>query len=337
MVAELPHVLMSGDIAFSLAARATLRVNEGDLDGAWSDILTLLRLARLIGQGPNSVEALVGQAISQLAQRAAQVYIEFGQPSGDAARRNLQDLATLPPAPEMSEKIHVSERMMFVDAVLLMQDPHDDAGRIVAEMSSAEGREGLNILRRSLEKAGHPAIDWDAVLAAGHPRFDRAGQALRKPTYQEQVAAANESKQSSDRSLAQIIERGRQQLATEGRKWLPANDKDGGELIAALVMSDISLLPKARGLIEQRERNLRVALAVIAFADAEAGFPERLEKLAPEYLDRVPEDYFSQAPLKYRETLVGRVVYSVGPNVQDQGGVHSDARGADDEAIAIPH
>jgi hypothetical protein len=336
MIAELPHVPASGDIAISLAARATLRVNDGDLDGAWSDILTLLRLARLNGQGPNVVEAVVGQAISQLAQNAAQVYLEFGHPSGDAARRNLQDLTSLSPLQAMADKVHVSERMMFVDAVLLMQDPDDDAGRILAEMSTAEGREGLKILRQSLEKAGHPPIDWDAALAAGHAWYDRAVGALRKPTYREQVAAADELGRSMDGSLAKVIEGGRQQFET-GQRWWSANDSGVGEVLAGVMMSDVSLLPKARGLIEQRARNLRVALAVVAFADAEGGFPETLEQLAPEYLDRVPEDYFSQAPLKYREKLVGRVVYSVGPNVRDEGGVHSDSGGADDEVVTIPH
>jgi hypothetical protein len=46
--------------------------------------------------------------------------------------------------------------------------------------------------------------------------------------------------------------------------------------------------------------------------------------LAPKYLAAVPNDLFSGRPLVYRPTGSGYVLYSVGPNGQDDGGRSSD-------------
>jgi hypothetical protein len=42
--------------------------------------------------------------------------------------------------------------------------------------------------------------------------------------------------------------------------------------------------------------------------------------LTPQYLDRVPADPFDGAPLRYRLLNSGYVIYSAGPDGQDNGG-----------------
>jgi hypothetical protein len=43
--------------------------------------------------------------------------------------------------------------------------------------------------------------------------------------------------------------------------------------------------------------------------------------LIPEYLDRVPQDCFRKAPLIFRKLPDGLVIYSVGPDGEDDGGL----------------
>ena len=70
------------------------------------------------------------------------------------------------------------------------------------------------------------------------------------------------------------------------------------------------------------ETLLQTHIALHAYRlDHEQQFPEKLDALVPEYLDRVPLDEFSGAPLIYRRTDRGFLIYSVGPDGVDNGGV----------------
>jgi hypothetical protein len=57
---------------------------------------------------------------------------------------------------------------------------------------------------------------------------------------------------------------------------------------------------------------------------AEGQFPETLQALVPEYLAAVPEDPIDLQPLRYRRDEEGYVVYSIGTNGVDDGGLASD-------------
>ncbi|HEY6227931.1 MAG TPA: hypothetical protein VI282_12480, partial [Verrucomicrobiae bacterium] len=56
---------------------------------------------------------------------------------------------------------------------------------------------------------------------------------------------------------------------------------------------------------------------------AEGKLPATLDKLAPKYLSKVPNDFMTGAPLKYKLTSnnSGYRLYSVGANRKDDGGV----------------
>lgn len=65
------------------------------------------------------------------------------------------------------------------------------------------------------------------------------------------------------------------------------------------------------------------ALRLAAYRLEHGNYPESLDSLAPEYVDRVPRDIFSAgraAAIHYRLEDARAVVYSVGPNGEDNGG-----------------
>lgn len=74
---------------------------------------------------------------------------------------------------------------------------------------------------------------------------------------------------------------------------------------------------------------LRAATAMLALAEYHRDrghFPERLEELVPEYLARVPIDYAVLQPLRYHRAGERYVLYSVGQNGFDDGGVDNSSR-----------
>ena len=64
-----------------------------------------------------------------------------------------------------------------------------------------------------------------------------------------------------------------------------------------------------------------IACGLERYRLAKGQFPNTLEALAPEFLERVPRDIINGGPLKYRRTADdGYVLYSIGWNEKDDGG-----------------
>lgn len=71
-----------------------------------------------------------------------------------------------------------------------------------------------------------------------------------------------------------------------------------------------------------RCRVTEVGLALEMYNTREGKYPESLEELLPDFLPSIPEDPFTGAPLKFKRSEKGVVVYSVGPNEEDEGGAY---------------
>jgi hypothetical protein len=66
----------------------------------------------------------------------------------------------------------------------------------------------------------------------------------------------------------------------------------------------------------------RVAIALERYRLAHGEFPESLDALAPQFMEKIPHDIIGGQPLHYRRTDDGQfVLYSVGWNETDDGGV----------------
>ncbi|MGH7989832.1 MAG: hypothetical protein ACREDS_06580, partial [Limisphaerales bacterium] len=66
----------------------------------------------------------------------------------------------------------------------------------------------------------------------------------------------------------------------------------------------------------------RIAIALERYCLAHGEFPESLDALAPQFMEKIPHDVIGGQPLHYRRTSDGQfVLYSVGWNETDDGGV----------------
>jgi hypothetical protein len=65
----------------------------------------------------------------------------------------------------------------------------------------------------------------------------------------------------------------------------------------------------------------RVAIALERYRLAHGDYPDSLDVLAPQFIDKVPHDLIGGQPLKYRKTNNNFVLYSIGWNEKDDGGV----------------
>lgn len=75
-----------------------------------------------------------------------------------------------------------------------------------------------------------------------------------------------------------------------------------------------------------------VTLALENFRNETGRLPEKLEELVPKYFEEVPEDPFTGWELEYRRTEKGYLIYSVGRDREDNGGLEKvDKKQSDDK------
>jgi hypothetical protein len=62
-------------------------------------------------------------------------------------------------------------------------------------------------------------------------------------------------------------------------------------------------------------------LAIREYHRRQGVCPSRLDELVPDHLPRLPIDYVDRKPLRYRRTDDGYLLYSIGLNGKDDGGI----------------
>jgi hypothetical protein len=105
-------------------------------------------------------------------------------------------------------------------------------------------------------------------------------------------------------------------LAAEEGRDLPRD-----AILTLLLLPALDKLGQASWRKHAQVRSLAALIAVERFRQAGGRWPARLDELAPRFLAAVPLDPYDGKPLRYRRLGDGVVVYSVGEDRADDGGV----------------
>ncbi|MEX2673537.1 MAG: hypothetical protein WD294_15675 [Phycisphaeraceae bacterium] len=110
------------------------------------------------------------------------------------------------------------------------------------------------------------------------------------------------------------------------------------ELVMILAMLDFSHMSSVADRTEMLEDLERVAIALGGYRAEHGRYPESLEALVPDLLAAVPQDIFDTEGGHVRYLLEDDrvVIYSVGPNGEDNGGVDFDDFRKGDLGMAWP-
>jgi hypothetical protein len=159
-------------------------------------------------------------------------------------------------------------------------------------------------------------IPYEKSMMSGNHWHDGYLAAVRQPTYAQRHAAI---------------------LACEQT----ANDLVHNNHVGMLSPSwGLGLFIPALNRIEQRWetsraelRLTRVAIALAQYKSDRGGYPQTLADLVPNVLPALPTDNFTDRPLIYSRKEQGYILYSVGPNMLDDGG--TNAPSADDIIASV--
>ncbi len=329
--ALLPSVQKCRYAATAFACRAMLHLGEGRSDEAWQDLLACHRLARHVGRGGTLIEALVGIAIDAVASKADLVFLEHAKFDARQMTKCVSDLHALQSLPDLVVKVDLCERFNLLEVVTLVN------------------RHGIEFLERMSDGAPRKKSDpfvsslledtnWDPALKNVNRWYNRLATVLREPDR----ATRDKKLEQFENSIKQMKRdfKGAEELAKailDGKAVPETKGRLVGDILIVLMLPATHKVQGAADRAEQTQRNLHIAFALAAYQREHGKYPEKLDALAPKYLAKVPNDYFTGKPLVYRPTEKGYLLYSFGPNGKDdEGKGREDDVRCDDISVRMP-
>lgn len=285
-----------------LLLRGTRRMAEGDVPAAWDDVLACYRLARLIGQSPSTIGLLVSYALEADANLGAQALICSDRLSATQARQCLRDLDALRPLSQAVDVINFGERLTTLDSFCRLA-----TGRLSPEAVGQAKPDGTFKGR---------LLDCNVVLKEVNRHMDEMVSLMQLPDPVEREA---ELKRFLDEFLVEMD------------SWSPfiaglfGNSESMSRIFAKSLLSlmapAMQRTRSAEASAEARIELTRLGFALAVNQRENGSYPKTLAELAPAILPEVPLDSCSGEDFIYRRTEDGFVLYSVGFNLTDDGGV----------------
>ena len=306
----LPYLNLERQACRALLIRALIRLNEGDTDGFAADTQAVHGIAWLLAQDSTMVSRVMALELERSTCKVRRIGVESGRLAPDAMRRMLRQSIDAGDPPPIVDSVDNCERFICLDALQIMARS-DDQGRAA--------------IFNGLCNANTPSvafhfwpIDFNACMRNMNRGDDDMIAAIKKPTYAEREQAFRIIDMRLD--------------------WI--RQQQGVRIMLSSDWPSIMWLPAFRQASRRvdsvkTEMNLtKLALALELFKAANATYPTALSQLRPAYLAEIPNDIFSDHPLIYARTDKGYTLYSVGPNMIDDGG--KSTAPADDLVVSRP-
>jgi hypothetical protein len=330
----LPGLVVYRELARALSIRITMNMSQGKIDEVIADSLTCHRLGRLVGQGPFLIDSLVGIAIDSMACRADVLTAHYGKLSPEtikAWRQQLQGLAAFPP---VLERINVSERFSYLDAVFGMVRVGPSA---LDQLAGKTGGQKVAFKDIVFKAWFNTVVDWDDVLRRGNQWYDELVAVARKRTYQQRREGFLELDQKLEKTTRSFRDPKALvgALLTDGKQSGTVMSRMVSNILVSMLLPAVGKATIAEDRLVMHNRLVDVSLALAAYRQETRQYPVQLEQLVPKYLDKIPEDLFVGKPVRYQRKSRGYVLYSVGPNQEDNQGQRQDAD-RDDVGFQIP-
>jgi hypothetical protein len=277
--------------------------------------MALHRLARLVSQFPSLISQLQAVSFEASASDAAR-YALTKTPFPEAKLPGvLADLWSLPPASNVPDAVSRGERFMWLDVVMMLSRGTD----IKAELGGPEADGRL--------------LDCNAMLREANYWSDQLVEALKTPRFGPDGEPALAKKMQELHGSVAATRANRTIMAVEalgGRAARKALTKDVCAILARIATPSFDPSVDAQDIARMSLEVEKTAAALALYKARHGRFPASLKELCPDLLKEVPKDVFSpKGELVYRANDNAYIVYSVGKNMKDDGGV-SDGKDKDD-------
>ncbi len=275
-----PHYLEMRELARLLSAQAQVEAQKGDIDRALRDVRAVLAMANHLSNEPVLIGFLVAQAVDGIAYQALARILQTTQISLAQAETFKK---SLPPTDwnRAFKRCLTGERVWSIDAFELVRRTRK--GNFLADLG----------VDSAPFWASYPlTLLWRPVS-----KLDQV-QTLR--LWKQHFVSASAPAFSPQALFNDQILEDAPKYAILTRLWMP-------------VFSRASI---NRDRAEVRSLQREIALALAVYRGQNGAYPARLEQLKP----ALPFDPYNKKPMVYRREKNGFLLYSVGPNREDESG-----------------
>jgi hypothetical protein len=308
----LPHLQQTRELANVLWYDSFLRAQDGELEQALTSMHALVQTGRSIGDEPFLVSMLVRLAIRNMSIRATERVLAQGEVADSGLAKLQAALMQEEKEPLLINSLR-GERAAFDLFLEGLDSGSIDSSDL--SMMFAGGGPG-----RSAKQTGWDWLDdklasaWPTLAAGSIPK----NRAALLDHFTQVIELAREPLHLQESKMRELEEASRT-LPPLGRILIPASSKSAAAFRRC----------------QAETRCAIVALAAERFRLATGRWPETLSELTPKYLPQIPNDPFDGAPLRYRKTPEGALIYTVGPDGKDDGGKIDRTKGGNTPGIDL--
>jgi hypothetical protein len=314
-----------------LIARSMLRLHDGDLAGAWSDIMALYRLGRLESQRGYAVGWMTGATFCDIASNAAATLSQHAKLTAGQSREFQSQLRNLSPMRSLASICDEWERCSSLETLAMVADAagmeeHFRNDAMLENMFKPAGPKPEDPKRDRRHEAlkrltADGGADWSEVFRQHNIFWNGFVDACR-PGGRKSVAhlAAFETaaRREADRTADDVLSQTPTALKSMTRDIQARHIAKLSVLFSTLKIQAMEIEIEQQR--EARECMALLALALSAYRTEHGAYPKTLGETAPVYIDAIPKDPFSDGPLHYKSEGNGYLLYSVGQNGKDDGG-----------------
>jgi hypothetical protein len=293
-VANLHHLAPLKGAAQVLRAEAAVAVTQTNTALAAEAINAILAAGRSMAVEPLVISQLVAYAIDIIGIQTLQFALNTASFTGS-------ELEALQAAAAKADDLESASRGLLGERAFFISGLSDPAGLLAATRSNpASGIEEI-VSEVFVQPVTRFSGFWQRDLRFGIDALTTSIACARLPDPQRFHSVSNSSALASQA-------RSRYYIMTA--LFLPALEK--------FITRDANHRAQARTAV--------AAVAIERFCLANNGkLPDQLSSLIPKYLEEIPVDPYDGQPLRYKRTDKGYVVYSIGPDGVDDGGIEGPA------------
>lgn len=306
----LPHLAPMKTVAQAFATRAMLDLHDHHPAAAWSNVLTATRLATRWRVEPVEVSHLVQCGIANIASEAVWQVLQTNGWSDEQLRTLQKEWESVDWFAGFDECI--AFQAASAAQMCQMERTNSDGGNFPIAQALRHPTQAVQDLKYYQEKRdyiAHGSYDDERVLLEFYfNREQELRRALQSKTWIEmRVFAASWTNMPAVQSKRSTMR-------------LHLNVMAMGRLGGGVDVTSRSPLGRVAQM-EAERRVLVTALALERFRLKNKVYPEQLAQLAPEFVASEPIDFCDGKPLRYRRQGERFVLYSVGLDGVDNGGV----------------
>lgn len=296
-----PHLARMRDCARMLVLRSEVQAADGRIDEAVESCAMILRMSQHVQEDPTIIGQLVGYSMNKHAVGALERVLSEGDPTTETCQGLFDQIADM-------DQVGTSMRAMQGEVVVCGVRLFDGLRRGTVTGGELLGLEGAASPPSPSEQAGwrvaqgiaRALINLDEIAYLGV--MQEYMEALGRPWPE-----SNQRLEAMDFSYA-----------TTGRLRFPP------KLLTGMLVPVFSRVAWSRDESIARLGAAQIALALKAYAAESGRYPDSLAELEAGGW-QLPIDPFSQEPFFYRLEGNGFVVWSVGQDMDDDGGRPEDA------------